>query len=500
MASVFDILGTIFGILSLCGSLKVLYKALRIRQPPARIQELEAGLRGARLRVDELVDHGYLRGNSALASEHRRSLDMIDQDSYHARQCASQRPPNTIMAVFLYACSNGINCTLSREIVALIKRVEDVRRRLDDHDFPPGVAPAHTMTAHVDLDSDSNRLPTTTHATGVRSRSHAQIGVTIVLSIDIGVSEIRRRRGHIVSTLVEHGDFETTVVEPINQCERENAMGTICGAAVRRTSLASNTLPLSTILPTMSALVDWGMARVPTDASCLQGHVVRTLVTQALAPMLLQLSTLMNDGTLFSIGAEASTAPSLPGSCIDSQQSGLTENISAIFQISVDVQGFVGSADAVGRITSHATTPGVDGQYSGDRSLHSVVNSNGALTVRRPHPPTITTTTWTLHYSPKDDAGTSGLRCNRGSGRCSYTYLGGIGFIPPSLWVADLPTQTPFPPDGTASFGLSPSKWRSMHDPLFVARMRPGEYPLSQVLRWEAPSSVVLALPDVSAG
>lgn len=74
MPSPYDILGTVFGVLSLLGCIRCAYGFLKARQPFAQVVRLEELLWATYQRIDELERYGYLEGNPTLAAVYRSAL------------------------------------------------------------------------------------------------------------------------------------------------------------------------------------------------------------------------------------------------------------------------------------------------------------------------------------------------------------------------------------------------------------------------------------------
>ncbi len=74
MPSPYDILGTVFGALSLLGGVKCAYGFLKARQPFAQVVDLEQTLWATHQRIDELERHGYFERNPALVASYRSAL------------------------------------------------------------------------------------------------------------------------------------------------------------------------------------------------------------------------------------------------------------------------------------------------------------------------------------------------------------------------------------------------------------------------------------------
>lgn len=74
MPSPYDILGTVFGVISLLGCVRCAYGFLKARQPFAQVVRLEELLWATYQRIDELERSGYLKGNPALAATYRSAL------------------------------------------------------------------------------------------------------------------------------------------------------------------------------------------------------------------------------------------------------------------------------------------------------------------------------------------------------------------------------------------------------------------------------------------
>lgn len=93
MPSPYDILGTVFGVLSLLGCFRCAYGFLKARQPFAQVVRLEEMLWATYQRVDELERYGYLAGNPALAAVYRSAL----------RRCVLARTQPQILRPFVDA-------------------------------------------------------------------------------------------------------------------------------------------------------------------------------------------------------------------------------------------------------------------------------------------------------------------------------------------------------------------------------------------------------------
>lgn len=74
MPSAFEILGTVFGVLSLLGCVKSIYKFIKARQPLAQAELFETALRDAHQRIDELERRGYLSESPTLLIVYRSAL------------------------------------------------------------------------------------------------------------------------------------------------------------------------------------------------------------------------------------------------------------------------------------------------------------------------------------------------------------------------------------------------------------------------------------------
>ncbi|OJT04389.1 hypothetical protein TRAPUB_4904 [Trametes pubescens] len=74
MPSPYDILGTVFGALSLLGGVRCAYGFLKARQPFAQVVHLEETLWATHQRIDELERHGYFERNPALVASYRSAL------------------------------------------------------------------------------------------------------------------------------------------------------------------------------------------------------------------------------------------------------------------------------------------------------------------------------------------------------------------------------------------------------------------------------------------
>lgn len=59
MPTAYDVLGVVFGAMSLLGCLKVAHDTLRSRQPEAQVQLYRAAMQEARGRVAELTRRGF---------------------------------------------------------------------------------------------------------------------------------------------------------------------------------------------------------------------------------------------------------------------------------------------------------------------------------------------------------------------------------------------------------------------------------------------------------
>ncbi|KAL1938392.1 hypothetical protein VTO73DRAFT_11632 [Trametes versicolor] len=126
MPSSYDILGTVFGVLSLLGCVRCAYGFLKARQPLAQAVRLEEMLRATHQRIDELQRYGYFAGNPTLAATHR-----IDEGSITERWSARITRPKTIVAVLLYTVQHGINSERSRGIRLWAKEVSFIRHQVD---------------------------------------------------------------------------------------------------------------------------------------------------------------------------------------------------------------------------------------------------------------------------------------------------------------------------------------------------------------------------------
>ncbi|EIW57080.1 uncharacterized protein TRAVEDRAFT_49890 [Trametes versicolor FP-101664 SS1] len=131
MPSPYDILGTVFGVLSLLGCVRCAYGFLKARQPFAQVLRLEELLWATYQRIDELERYGYLEGNPALAAVYRSALKRIDKESTTVRRNAVTNKPKTIAAVLLYTVQHGINSKRSRKIRSWTRKVSLIRHQID---------------------------------------------------------------------------------------------------------------------------------------------------------------------------------------------------------------------------------------------------------------------------------------------------------------------------------------------------------------------------------
>ncbi|KAL1938390.1 hypothetical protein VTO73DRAFT_11630 [Trametes versicolor] len=151
MPSPYDILGTVFGVLSLLGIFRCAYGFLKARQPFAQVARLEEMLRATYQRVDELERYGYLAGNPALAAVYRAALRRIDRESTAVRRMVVTNGPKTIAAVLVYAVQHGINSKRSRKIRVWTKKVSLIRHQIEyPYEWPSSNSRISELDTHVE--------------------------------------------------------------------------------------------------------------------------------------------------------------------------------------------------------------------------------------------------------------------------------------------------------------------------------------------------------------
>ncbi|KAL1938366.1 hypothetical protein VTO73DRAFT_11606 [Trametes versicolor] len=160
MPTSYDILGLIFGVLSLSGAFKHVYAFLKSRQPPARAAQLAVALDEARSRAeklkrqnpDDFVPEAFARHYPGAHSNgaYREAIDRLEQDT-HVLLCKATDPeyaPKSPVAVLIYIVQHGIECDLSRHIGSRIEEVWDIYAVMGQHAIHLGGYPPEFVRNH----------------------------------------------------------------------------------------------------------------------------------------------------------------------------------------------------------------------------------------------------------------------------------------------------------------------------------------------------------------